>query len=122
MSLALFGGDHSVCRFGHLRVWAERGLIHIEDSRDNSYDSIAVREALRRMVGISDMLKNSRTALRAGGMMADEYDRNMKMLEQMTEICRLAQDQGMPSDPTARRDLVRRRPVTVTVPDIKSIM
>jgi hypothetical protein len=123
MSLALFGGDHMVCRFGHLRIWAERGLIHIEDNRDNSYETMSVRTALQRMVAINDMLANSKAELsRNGGMYADEFERNMKMLEQMTDICRKAQEQGMPTDASARRDLVRRRPVSVTVPGLKSAM
>ena len=82
-----------------------------------------MRVALQRMVAISDMLKNSKAELsRNGGMFADEYDRNMKMLEQMTDICRKAQEQGMPTDASARRDLVRRRPTSVVVPGLKSAM
>lgn len=29
--------DNGVVRYEHLRLWAERGLIHIEDSRNNEY-------------------------------------------------------------------------------------
>jgi hypothetical protein len=122
-NLALFGGDHMTCRFGPLYIWAERGLIHIEDARDNSYDSMSVRTALQRMVAISDMLRNSKAQMIAdGAMYAEEYERQMRMLEQMTEVCRLAQEQGMPSDSSARNDLIRRRPVTVTVPTLKMAM
>lgn len=112
-----------VCNFGRLKIWAERGLIHIEDKSDNSYDVISVRTALHRLNGISDMLRNSRQHLKEiGAMTHQEFDRQMRMLEQMVEVCRRAQIQGMPDDPSARRDLVRRRPTTVVVPGIKSAM
>lgn len=120
---ALFGGNHMVCTFGTLRIWAERGLIHIEDAKDNSYTVVAVRTALRRMQAISDMLRNSRASMiHDKAMYADEFDRQMQMLDQMTEVCKKAQVQGMPSDPTARRDLKRRLPKTVTVPDLNYSM
>lgn len=123
MGIALFGGNHQVCIFGPLRLWAERGLIHIEDARDNSYDALSVRSALHRIKAINDMLVNSKAELtRDGGLTAQEYDRQMKMVEQMVEVCQQAQVQGMPDDPTAVRDLKRRRPLTVTVPSKKGIM
>lgn len=116
-------GSHDVCVFGNLRIWAERGLIHIEDSRDNSYDSFSVRTQLHRLNAISDMLKNSRAQMaRTGAMPTDEFDRHMRMLEKMEEVCRKAQIQGMPTDASARRDLVRRRPVSVSVPTMKMAM
>ncbi len=119
----IIGLDHNVCVFGNLRMWAERGLIHLEDARDNSYEAIAVRQALHRVKGIHDMLFNSKTQLTGnGGMTAQEYERQMRMVEKMVEVCQQAQVQGMPSDQSAVRDLVRRLPVTVTVPKLKSIM
>lgn len=112
-----------VCNFGRLKIWAERGLIHVEDKSDNSYEVFSVRTALRRLDGISDMLRNSRRHLKEiGAMTNQEFDRQMRMLEQMIEVCRRAQLQGMPDDPSARRDLVRRRPTTVVVPGLKSDM
>lgn len=117
------GGQHNTCVFGRLRVWAERGLIHIEDASDNTYDVLSVKTALRRMLAINEMLANSRAEMIATkAMHADEYDRQMRMLEQMTDVCRRAQIQGMPSDPTARRDCKRRLPKTVSVPGTNFVM
>jgi hypothetical protein len=109
--------EDDVVIFYHLRFWAERGLIHIEDERDNSYDIVAVRVALHRARALSEMLMNSRREAHTH----DQYDQNNKayhqrFLERIADLVRKAQIQGMPSDPTARRDLVRRRPMSVVVP------
>ena len=115
-------GQHNVVQTKHLRIWAERGLIHIEDSRDNSYEAVSVRTELMRMKAIQEMLMNSREDMkRSGNMHAAEYDSLQRMLEEMIEVCTQAKAQGMPSDPRAARDLADRRPKTVVVPDMKSI-
>ena len=116
--VATTGND--VVRFRHLRMWAERGLIHVEDSRNNEYKVVSVRVMLQRMRAIQDIIANSRPASRQAHS-ADPFDRawleeNQGMLEAMVEVVRNAQVQGMPSDASARRDLVRRRPKTVVVP------
>ncbi len=120
--IAFIGGnsvsDTDVTIFGPLRMWAERGLIHIEDSRDGSYDAVSVRVALTRMRGISEMLGNS-TQRDVG--CEDQFDRknrkrHLDMLETMSAILNKAKIQGMPSDPTASRDLARRSKKQVVVP------
>lgn len=118
MTTFLGFNEHQVCNFGRLKIWAERGLIHIEDAGDNSYDCVSVRSELRRMDAISEMLRNSREELkRSGAMTHQEFDRQMRMLEQMVAVCAQAQVQGMPEDASARRDLVRRLPKTFVVSD-----
>lgn len=117
---------NDVVRFGHLRMWAERGLIHIEDAKDNSYVVVSVRTMLHRMRGIQDMLKNSKTGTRQAHS-HDQLDRswveeNQNMLDAMVEVVRKAQIQGMPTDASARRDLVRRRPKSILVPGNGSSM
>lgn len=112
-----------VVKFGHLRMWAERGLIHIEDSRDNSYEVVSVRTALQRMQGIQDMLGNSvrgRKKHSEDTLDNEFYTRNQKMLEEMIVVSQKAREQGMPSDPSAVRDKVRRLPRTVVVPGVNS--
>jgi len=113
-----------VVRFGTLRFWSERGLIHIEDSRDNSYEAISVRVALQRMKAISDLLGNSTQRQKHSHSQFDNAfrQRNQDMLDGMCELVRKAQIQGMPSDPTASRDLVRRAKKTVVVPGFNSQM
>lgn len=117
---------NDVVRFGHLRMWAERGLIHIEDAKDNSYKVVSVRTMLHRMRGIQDMLKNAKPQDRQAHS-HDQLDRkwledNQNMLDAMVEVVRKAQIQGMPTDASARRDLVRRRPKSVVVPGNGSAM
>jgi hypothetical protein len=110
-------GGHNVVRFGHLKMWAERGLIHIEDTRDGGYSTVSVRTSLERMSALGDMLANAREQLRRKGVMPTaEYDRIVAMLEQMAEVVMQAREQGTPDNPQARRELVRRRPQSVLVP------
>lgn len=112
-----------VCNYGHLKMWAERGLIHWEDTRSGEYESMSCKTCLERMQGLQDMLKNSRIQLKNNGLMDfDRYDQIQRMIEQMIDVVRQAQEQGMPSDPTAVRDLQRRMPCTVVVPDVASMM
>lgn len=114
----LHDGMRDVVQFGPLRFWADRGLIHMEDSRNNEYQTYSVRTFLHRARGISDMLMNS---TKRDMMTEDQFDqanrmRHVKFLEACANLVEKAKVQGMPSDPTARRDLARRRPKTVVVP------
>jgi hypothetical protein len=114
---AVTGTAGDLVRLGPLRFWAERGLIHIEDERDNSYEVISVRTCLHRLRSIQDMLNNSRRV----PYTEDQFDqanrqRLQDYLDAMIEVCRKAQQQGMPSDASARRDLVRRRPLSLVMP------
>lgn len=110
--------DSGVVHHGPLRIWAERGLIHVEDSRDNDYRTFSVATVLRRMRGISEMLGNSTDRDKYTESQFDRAwrERNQTMIEEMIEVIRRAKEQGMPSDPTAVRDLVRRAPKTIVVP------
>jgi hypothetical protein len=121
MSVLFLGKNHDVCKFGPLRMWAERGLIHIEDSRDSSYDSVSVKTALERMEAVSDMIGNSR-ADRKGFIHEDIRQRWQRMLEEMIFNCQKAKEQGMPSDPTAARDYKIRKTRTFLVCDTGAMM
>lgn len=107
-----------VVRFGTLRIWAERGLIRIEDSKDNSYEVLSVRTALERLKAINDMIKNSTQRQKHSHDMFDRFliEAHQKMIDEVVVLVRKAQEQGMPTDASARRDLVRRRPRTFVVP------
>ena len=130
MSLQGFGLSHDVlvmrgATIGgmprQIRFWAERGLIHCEDSLDNEYSSMTVRQFLHRVRGINDMLCNSAASADSGADMSlrEETQRNV---EKAMEIAAKAQVQGMPSDASARRDLVNRRSKTIAVTDRRGIM
>jgi hypothetical protein len=113
----IIGAGHDVVVHGHLRLWAERGLVHIEDARDNSYSSVAVREMLYRLRGLNDMLKNSKQQLKKNGFAdAERYKGLQDLVEALAAVCEKAQEQGMPSDASAVRDLNRRLPRTVIMP------
>ncbi len=122
MSAFLLGGStpYDVVSFGKLRMWAERGLIHIEDGDTGEYEAISVRTCLQRMSAIQDMLKNSRadrgSIKNNTAFMSITIEKHQRMLDCMVEVVGKAKVQGMPSDASARRDLVRRRPKSVVVP------
>jgi hypothetical protein len=124
MAGGTFLGNDNVAIFGPLRFWAERGLLHCEDSRDNSYETLSVRTALQRARAISDMLGNSS---KRDMHSEDQFDRanrarHLRFLEQLMALVEKAKIQGMPSDASARRDLVNRRPKTFVVPAVNHQM
>lgn len=115
-------GDQEVVNFGNLKFWAERGLIHIENTRDGDYDSISVRVALQRMRAIQDMLGNRRTAHTEDQFDQQRRKEHQDMLDGLVCLCQKAQIQGMPSDPSAVRDLKRRAKRTIVMPGLKDSM
>lgn len=115
----IMGAEHDVCVHGALRMWAENGLIHIEDAADNSFETISVRTCLRRIKAHSDMLHNSREAMKRSGFMDNaEFKWIMTMVEKMSDVCAKAQVQGQPFDESASRDLRRRQPQSVLMPGL----
>lgn len=104
-----------------VRFWADRGLIHSEDSIDNSYETLSVREFLRRALALSQMLGNSADT-DGKGADADLKSYVQNIVDKAAAIAKKAQDQGMPDDASARRDLRRRQPVTVCVSGGNAIM
>ncbi len=113
------GGQHGVATLvtysGRvLRLWAERGMVHMEDSRDNSYKVLTVRNALFHLAGINDMIGASIADSQLG--YADELALHQRFIKDCEEVMKKAQVQGMPSDPTAVRDVNRRRAKSISVP------
>ena len=109
----LIGGEHGVVKYQNLRIWAERGLIRIEDARDNSYETLTVREAILRVKGFNDMIGNSAEDRRNPAFW-DMREKLQRLVEEMSEVIRKAQMQGMPDDPTYHP----QRPAAVVVPQL----
>lgn len=119
----LLGQSDGVIHFGprsnprKTKYWAERGLIHIEDTEDAGYESVSIEEFLYRLKSVNDMLGNSRSDLTSGGFAhADEVQRQQRFVAQAIELVKKAQIQGSPFDPEAIKGKVQRRPVSVVVP------
>ena len=114
-------GNHRVVYFGSrrekfLRYWAADGLVHVEDARDNSYEALSIRSFLQRVRAISEMLGNSRTELRACGVMhMDEFDRCLRFVEEAADLARRAKEQGDPDDPSTIKARRRSRPKSVRI-------
>jgi len=114
-------GQHKVLKHGPLRIWAERGLIRIEDeraekdpSRYKPYEIISVKQCAERCRALSDMVKNS---MSTNDVMSYAAVKELQaLLEGYVDVMRQAQEQGMPEDASARREYVRRRPTSVFMP------
>lgn len=115
-----FGSEHMVAHFRGDRFWAERGLIHVETA-DNRYDTMSVRAFLYRVKANIDMVGNSRDGRKG---VIDEHTRAdyQRFFEEAERIASQAQEQGMPTDPSARNALKAARPTTVCVSAGKAIM
>jgi hypothetical protein len=118
----LFGNQHGVVFFGPsanpkaVRWWAERGQLHWEDSRDNSYGAVSIRDFLLRLQGINDMLSNGKRKDNEGFLFADEILRHQKFIEEALDLVRKAKEQGDPDDPRTRSEMRQRRSITTVVP------
>ena len=118
----LLGTNNGVVFFGPrtnpkaVRWWAERGQLHWEDSRDNNYGVVSIREFLLRLQGINDMMSNGRSKDNEGFMHQDELERHMRFIEQALDLVHKAREQGAPDDPVAQRHKAMSLPVTVVMP------
>lgn len=118
----LFGNQHGVVYFGPrdnpkaVRWWADRGQLHWEDSRDNGYGIVSVREFLYRLKAINDMISNGRKKDNEGMMHADEVDRHQRFIEEALELVKKAKEQGVPQDPKVRKHKAQERPMTMVMP------
>jgi hypothetical protein len=119
----ILGSGHDVVFFGPtanpkcVSWWAEGGQLHYEDSRDNTYAAVSVRDFLLRLQGISDMLGNGKTKENEGFMHPDELVRHRKFIEEALLLAKKAKAQGDLSDSKVRQELVNRaKKASVVVP------
>lgn len=123
----LFGNQHGVVYFGPrdnpkaVRWWADRGQLHWEDSRDNGYGIVSVREFLYRLQAINDMISNGSRKATEGMMHADEVERHQRFIEEALELVRKAKEQGLPQDPEVRKHKAQERPISVVMPSSLTI-
>jgi|JI10StandDraft_1071094.scaffolds.fasta_scaffold23427_5 hypothetical protein len=125
MSFTLLG-QHKCVYFGPsdnvkaVRWWAERGQIHYEDSRNNSYSTMSVKTFLERLKAISDMLGNGKKVENKDFMRSDEIERHMRFVEEGVQLARQAREQGMPQDPNVRRQKAAEFSKPVFIPSALS--
>ena len=118
MAVHIIGHGSDVVRCGPLRLWAERGLIHVEDSRDNGYQTMPVKDALFRIKALNEFrpgIDGTEDKLTKKWVYGTRQQLQ-KLVEEMVELVRKAQAQGMPTDPTASHALRAARPTTVVMP------
>ncbi len=110
--IELLGARHNLVNFGRLKVWAERGMIRIEDAADNSYETISVRTAKFRVKAINDMIGKSTDQLEYADILR-EYQ---TFVERMISVIAQAEVQGMPDDKTATNSLKNARKRSFVMP------
>lgn len=115
MTYLLNTGPKRVVRWKLKRFWAERGLIRCEDGADNSFTVVSVETMKKHVEAVNDMLSNSVRNRVGIAEYADEVFAHQTFVLEMTDLIRLAQEQGTPDDPTAVRDLARRAPKKVRI-------
>jgi len=96
------------------RWWAENGLICYE-TIENVYGTQSVKQTLERLQGINDLVGDRQ--FDKGFHTRDEVKATQRFITQMLDLCRQAQVQGSPDDPSAVRDKKRRRRKVVRVPN-----
>jgi hypothetical protein len=105
--------------FSHYRWWADRGLIHWEHKTTGDYGTMPVRMCLIRLRALNDMVENSIPESHEMGpkfFYSDEVSVHQKYIDEMIQLCNRAREQGTPDDPSAARDLKRRRRKVVHIP------
>lgn len=114
----LFAGDHNLgCihpvfqRGQPIYVWAERGLICLEDAATNTYKTESWQTMAQRTLALSDMVKNT-----PGGIHSDERVAIQRIICKMDGIIRQAKEQGSPDNPDAAAEYARRRAKRSLVP------
>ena len=98
------------------KYWAQRGLIHTENTETGDYTVILCRDFLVRLKALNDMLGNSREAIVSGFMDAQEYKRNRDFIDNGVALVRTARGQGSPEVEGVGKELLRRAPKSVVVP------
>lgn len=120
----LIGGQHNVVFFGPRsnprcqRWWADRGLLHMEDSRDNLYKTVPIPVFVQRLKAVSDMIGNSKATLAKDGFAhIDEIERQQRFVEEGIDLLRIAKEQGEAGSSDAIKEASRRRSLTLVMPD-----
>ena len=110
-------GNNGVVKHGNLRIWAERGMVRVEDARDNSYKTVSLRDFLLRIQALNDIIGKSSD----NGVYADERHKLQSMVEQYVEVARRAREQGEPENPDAVKARQRSRTQQASVPDLTDV-
>lgn len=98
-----------VVNFYNTKFWAERGLIHWEDKTTGEYGVLDVEDFKWHLIAIDQMCHNS---VREGqhSFYPDQITAHQRFVLAGAKLYDRAREQGCPDDPSAIRDLKRRRP------------
>lgn len=113
-------GQHNVLNLRHIKVWAENGLVHVEDVKTGYYEAMHWRVAAERVAAISDF-NGKRLRLGNSKRNTPEYkflpylESDLEFCEKAPAVIRQAREQGSYDDPSMIRDRIRRLPQQISV-------
>jgi len=100
--------NSNMAYFGSTKFWADKGIIHCEDAISNTYCTMSIDEALRRVDAVKQIIGTSSNP----GVEIDLCEREsmMRSVEQMLNVVRRAKEQGGgPTNPEMIKDQEARR-------------
>jgi hypothetical protein len=105
-------GNSGVVKHGNLRIWAERGMIRIEDARDNSYVTVQLKQFLFRIKALNDAIGKSSDSWEY----ADERRDMQRLVEEYVAVAKRCYGQGEPENKDAIKSRKRSRTRQVSMP------
>jgi hypothetical protein len=124
--VTILAPSRSMVKYKGIKWWAEKGMICSEDDRPGdlrdkqnragAYKMHTVRDILRRLRAINDMIGNSR---KNNAYRPDEINAERDYVDNMVELCKVAQAQGRPELTKARAQIREEsRKARIVVPGI----
>jgi hypothetical protein len=106
----IIGSGRGVAHYGYVKVWTERGLIMTEDMRTGEYGVMSVREFLKRLKVVNDMV---RINLENDDWVSyyDDLHKLQSFVEDALDVVRKAKEFGEPLSEEAAKSAQLRRTI-----------
>jgi hypothetical protein len=82
-------------KYRSLEFWAERGLIHVFDFRNNPYEPDYTKRTVRDWLLLADRESEGLKRMKY----SDEREERQNFIENIVRVCNDAKRQGRPDDP-----------------------
>lgn len=118
--MTYFLGQHNVVTLGRkLKLWAENGVVYVEDMTDGGVEAMHWRIAAERAAAVSDFngrrIKNGSKRNTPEARYLPHLERDLEFCEKFVDVIRQAREQCTFDDGSMLRDRIRRMPVSVRV-------
>lgn len=118
--MTYFAGNHNVVNLGNkIKVWAEHGLVHVEDMQTGHYEAMHWKVAAERVAAIHDFngkrIRSGSKKNAPESQFLPHLERDLTFVERVVEVIRQAKEQGSYDDPSMVKDRIRRLPISIRV-------